>query len=414
MKVLMLNTYEQRGGAARATWRLFRGLQAAGAEVRLLVQEKTSGDQDVVKLPSPLSGMLNPFRPYIDFAIPLLQTRKRILFSTALLPDQLMRAVNEYQPDIVHLNWITGGFIRLETLAKIPCPVIWTLHDMWAFTGGCHNSTQCDRYLVECGKCPVLHSGKENDLSRKTFLRKKRTYNQMQNLTLTAPSSWLAGQIKESILLKNKNVKVIFNGLDTNIFKPAGRLKARQRLGLEAEKTIVVYGAIRATETPLKGFQNLIEALRILRNPSLKLVVFGSSGPAGTDISGLDVDFKGSVSQDDTLTDLYSAADVVAVPSYQEVFGQAATEAMACGTPVVAFGCTGLLDLVKHQETGFLATPFQPESLASGISWVLEDDARHEKLCRQARDHAVKNFDISIVSSQFIQLYQEVRNETRS
>jgi glycosyltransferase involved in cell wall biosynthesis len=408
MKVLMLNTYDQRGGAARAAWRHFQGLKASGVDIRLLVQEKQSDDPAVEVLVSPCSRLLNPLRPYIDFAIPLVQTRKRILFSTSLLADNLIDKVRDFNPDVVHLNWITGGFIRIETLAKIPCPVIWTLHDMWAVTGGCHNTTTCNRFMTGCGKCPLLHSGKINDLSRKTFDRKRETYQQMKHLTLTAPSHWLAGLTGESPLLNGRPVRVIPNGLDTEIFLPVDKVVARKKTGLNPEKAIVVFGAIRATETPLKGFSTLINALRLVNFPDLQLVVFGSEGPSGTDITGLDVQFRGVVNSDEALVDLYSAADIVAVPSSQEVFGQAVTEAMACGTPVVAFRCTGLMDLVVHKETGYLAEPGDAESLADGISWLLHDRERRENLGRNARRRAVDYFDIKQVANQFIDLYSEV------
>ena len=119
MKILLINTYDLRGGAARATWRLFEGLKGAGHTVSLLVQEKRSDDSDVIQVPSPVSRLLNPLRPYIDFAIPLVWTRQRILFSTALLPDRIAGVIDRLKPDIVHLNWIAGGFIKIESLAAI-------------------------------------------------------------------------------------------------------------------------------------------------------------------------------------------------------------------------------------------------------------------------------------------------------
>ena len=137
MKVLMLNTYDLRGGAARATWRLFRGLKGLATDVSMLVQEKRSDDPDIHEIKYPGSGFLNPLRPYVDFAIPLIQTRKRILFSTALIPDNLHKSIRPFYPDILHFNWITGGFVRIETIGRLKQPVVWTLHDMWPFTGGC-------------------------------------------------------------------------------------------------------------------------------------------------------------------------------------------------------------------------------------------------------------------------------------
>jgi glycosyltransferase involved in cell wall biosynthesis len=404
----MLNTYDQRGGAARAAWRHFQGLKAAGVEIRLMVQEKRSTDPDVEVLASPVSSMINPFRPYIDFAIPLIRTRKRVLFSTSLLADNLISKINDFKPDLVHLNWITGGFIRIETLAKIPCPVIWTLHDMWAVTGGCHNTTTCELYKTGCGTCPLLHSRTRNDLSHRTFNRKREAYLQVKNLTVTAPSHWLAGLVRQSPLLGERPVTVIPNGLNTTVFNPVGKETARKKAALAPGKLIVLFGAIRATETPLKGFSKLVNALRLIHLADMQLVVFGSDGPSGIDISGLDVQFRGVINRDEDLVNLYAAADVVAVPSSQEVFGQAVTEAMACGTPVVTFRCTGLMDLVVHRESGYLAEPGDENSLSDGLAWILHDAGRRAILGSNARLRAVEMYDISKVSQQFLELYKEV------
>ena len=407
MKILLINTYDLRGGAARATWRLFEGLKGTGNRTTLLVQEKRSDDPDVVLAASPGSRFLNPFRPYLDFAIPLIRTRRRVLFSTAMIPDHLLREIDRLNPDVVHLNWITGGFIRIESLAKISKPLIWTLQDMWAFTGGCHYTNDCARFLQECGRCPVLHSSGENDLSRKVFLRKQQSYRAIKNITITAPSRWLAQMVSESSLMGDRRVVVVPNGLNTTDFHASDRSEARKRLNYPTGKRIVLFGAIRATETPLKGFSYLVAALKILNRTDLQLVVFGSSSAGKTDISGLDVRFVGQVTSQEMLIDLNTASDVVAVPSLQEVFGQVATEAMACSTPVVAFAATGLLDIVIHRETGYLAEPFNAEDLAKGIEWVLLDEPRRLQMGAAARARTVANFDASVVAGAMINLYQE-------
>jgi glycosyltransferase involved in cell wall biosynthesis len=407
---LILNTFDQRGGAARAVWRLFEGLRAADQDVYMLVQERRSDDPKVVAASWPLGGILNPVRPYIDFAIPLLQTRKRIIFSSSLIPDRIVSEMDRINPDVVHLNWITGGFIRIESLAKIGRPTVWTLHDMWGLTGGCHYASDCKRYLESCGKCPVLHSSREHDLSRRVFLRKKKTYPEMQNLIVTTPSRWMAQQVMQSPLLGNRKVVAVPNGLDTTSFRSSGRLEARERLLLDQGKKIILFGAIRATETPVKGFALLVRALKSLNMKNCQLVVFGSADAGKADVSGLDIRFIGHVHHHDVLVDLYSAADVVAVPSMQEVFGQAATEAMACGTPVVAFACTGLLDIVVHLETGYLAKPFETEDLAAGIEWILGDEKRRLQLGVNARNRVMDHFDSGVVAKQMITVYQEAKN----
>ncbi len=408
MRILLINTYDLRGGAARATWRLFEGLKETRHQVNLLVQEKRSADPDVILAASPGSRLLNTFRPYLDFAIPLIHTRQRVLFSTAMIPDKIVEQIDRLNPDVVHLNWVTGGFIRIESLAQINRPLIWTFHDLWPFTGGCHNPLTCTSYKQTCGRCPILHSTRENDLSKRVFQRKQSVYSEIRDMTITTPSRWLAQRVKESTLLGNRIVVVIPNGLDTSVFRSSGREGARKRLNLPTGKKIILFGAIRATETPLKGFGLLVQALKILNRTDHQLVVFGSSSAGKTGISGLDVRFFGLVNNLETLIDLYSAADVVAVPSYQEVFGQAASEALACGTPVVAFGATGLLDIVAHKHTGYLARPFDTGDLAEGIRWLIEDPVRYGRISENAAKQAREKFDIRETSIRYISLYREV------
>jgi glycosyltransferase involved in cell wall biosynthesis len=407
MKILLINTYDIRGGAARATWRLFEGLKATGNEVRMLVQEKQSEDPSVIVASGPGPGLMNRVRPYLDFALPLLQVRKRILFSTSLIPDRIAGEIDSINPDVVHLNWITGGFIRIESLAKIDRPVVWTLHDMWAFTGGCHNTVECTRYRQACGRCPILHSSRENDLSRKVFLRKQNAYTSIKNLTITTPSRWLAKLATESPLFQHRRVEVVPNGLDTGIYKPMDKREAREQLGLPMDKKLVLFGAIRGVNNPIKGFDLLVEALQVLDPEKYELLVYGSDRSAVADNVQMKSRFFGHISDENMLVALNSAADVVAVPSLQEVFGQAASEAMACGTPVVAFAHTGLLDIVEHQVTGFLAKPCEPGELAKGIEWIVADDGRYRRLSTASRTRAVEKFDSAVVAGRMLGLYRE-------
>ncbi|MCX6304479.1 MAG: glycosyltransferase family 4 protein [Bacteroidetes bacterium] len=407
MKILIVNTYDLRGGAARATWRLFEGLRSKGMEVKMLVQEKRSDDRDVVVVPSPLSGLLNPLRPYLDFAIPLIQTRRRVLFSSSMIPDRLVEAIDHINPDVVHLNWVTGGFVSIETLAKIRRPVVWTLHDMWGFTGGCHYTAECTRYLQACGSCPVLHSARENDLSRRIFLRKAKTYAAIRDLTVTTPSSWLGNCARESPLLGNKRVVVIPNGLDTSLYKPGDKKLIRRSFGFPENRKLILFGAIRGVKNTIKGFDLLEKALHQLDPDRYELIIFGSVESDLERPLNVKAHFFGTVTDEAKLVRLYNAADVVAVPSYQEVFGQAASEAMACGTPVVAFAQTGLPDIVKHKETGYLATPFDPADLARGIAWITADESRHRQLSAASRTRAVENFSIDVVAGKLITVYIE-------
>jgi glycosyltransferase involved in cell wall biosynthesis len=408
MRVLVCNTYELKGGAARATWRVFKGLERAGVDVQFLVQNKASKDPKVLVTSGIYHGKyINELRPYIDFAIPFPQTRKRILFTTNLLPDNVVEQINTIDPDIVHLNWIAGGFIRIESLLKIKQPIVWTFHDMWPATGGCHSPLECVRYQSRCGACPILHSRREHDLSHSTFLRKQEVYRFLNNLSIITPSRWLAESVKSSTLLGNRRISVVPNGLDVSVFRPYDKMESRDHFGLSREKKLVVFGAIRGAKNTIKGFGKLLEAIHLINRQDVELAVFGSSD---TSIFR-DLPFQGKalgfLKNESEIARLYSAADVVAVPSFQEVFPQTASEATSCGAPVVAFGATGLPDIVDHKKTGYLAKPYASEDLAAGIRWILKDSGRWNELSANARKRAVKRFDIAVVVNKLMEIYYD-------
>jgi glycosyltransferase involved in cell wall biosynthesis len=333
------------------------------------------------------------------------------MFSSQWFPDALAPAVAQLNPDVINLHWICNGYLRIETLAKFKKPIVWTLQDMWSFTGGCHYSQGCDRYIESCGKCPQLHSDQEADLSRRVWQRKQKAWKNL-NLTIVTPSNWMADCVKASSLFRDRRVEVIPFCLDIQKYKPIAPQQARDWLNLPQDKQLVLFGALAATKDYRKGFHLLHSALQKLSQSGwqdrLELVVFGADEPEQPMNLGFKAHYLGSFSDDIALALVYSAADVMIVPSLQESFGQTASEALACGTPVVAFNATGLKDIVDHQLNGYLAQPYDAEDLARGITWVLEDRDRQQKLCFQAREKAEREFKLELQAHRYQSLYQEI------
>ena len=160
MKILIVNTSDIQGGAARAAYRLHQALLTEGVDSQMLVQSQSSDDFTVIGPQTKVQKALGKLRPTLD-SLPVhrYKDRTKTLFSPSWLPfSSIVERINSINPDVVHLHWIAGGMIRIEDLPKIKAPIVWSLHDMWAFTGGCHYDEECGAYQKQCGTCPVLGS----------------------------------------------------------------------------------------------------------------------------------------------------------------------------------------------------------------------------------------------------------------
>jgi glycosyltransferase involved in cell wall biosynthesis len=416
VKISVLNNCDIEGGAARAAYRISEGVRRTGIEVTMWVQHKSSDLHWVVGPVGAKKKLAGKLLPHLDL-LPLARYPKRVVayWSLNWLPNPGLYLDRLNGADVVHLNWVGGGYVPISALRKITRPIIWTLHDCWAYTGGCHSNAGCERFVQACGACPQLGSHADSDLSRRTWRAKQRHWAGLA-LTLVAPSRWLAAEAARSSLFAGQRIEVIPNGLDLSVFKPTSQTVARRILNLPEEGLLILFGAVNSTSDRNKGYDYLQAALAALTDAgslsTASLLIFGASAPATPPALGFPVRFFGRLHDDVTLALLYSAADVMVVPSRQEAFGQTASEAMACGTPVVAFGATGLLDIVDHLENGYLARPYDALDLARGIEWVLSDAARRTRLGASARRKCEQRFDINLVAAQYITLYAALIADT--
>jgi glycosyltransferase involved in cell wall biosynthesis len=408
IKVLHLNESDVDNGGARAAYRLHKGLQGIGCDSQVLVRAKFSNDRSVVVEKSPLTKVSPPISG-IPFRFYPKNTGKP--FFPQWFPDVLAKRTQQFNPDIVNLHWVCNGYLQIETLRKFQQPIVWTLHDMWAFTGGCTYNYDCENYKVSCGSCPQLGSDRDRDLSHWVWQRKANAWKGL-NLTLVASSAWMAECARASSLFQDTRIEVIPLGLDTTKYKPHSRYFAREVLNLPQDKQLVLFGALTGTSDRRKGFHLLQPALQRLNesgwNDQIELVIFGASTPDSPPDLGFKTHYVGRFNDDVSLALVYSAADVMVVPSMQEAFGQTASEALACGTPVVAFNATGVKDIVDHQQNGYLATAFDVEELAKGIAWVLEDETRYQQLCAQAREKSLREFAAEVQAQRYLEIYQDL------
>jgi len=407
MKILLVNTLDNYGGAARACYRLHKALLEEGIDSKMLVQLKTGDDWTVLGPRTDMERSMGKVRSIIE-KIPLKKYNINVTFSLNISPfSPVVKRINEINPDIVHLHWVNDGFLKIENIPKIKPPIIWTMHDMWLFTGGCHYDEYCDRFKKNCGRCPVLNSNKENDLSRKTWNRKNKAFSKIKNITITTPSQWLTECSKNSTLLKGVKIFTIPNMIDTNVFKPFDKIKARELFGLPINKKLILFGAMSNTDKR-KGLKELKEALYKIKNINdIELVIFGSSPPEKEIDFGFKSYYLGRLNDDPSLVALYNAVDIVINASHQENLSNVIMESISCGKPVVAFNIGGNPDMIDHQINGYLAKPFDTDDLANGIRWVLNNPDYNE-LCKNAREKVLNNFDKKIVVKRYIELYKEI------
>lgn len=414
MKPLLISSMDIEGGAARAAYRLHQSLRSIDIPSKMLVQNKRSSDTTVIAQKSTIGKIGERLK---DVPIQVYRNRTSAMFSSQWFPNPIVPKLAQFNPDLINLHWICNGYLQIETLTKFNKPLVWTLHDMWPFTGGCHYTQTCDRYTASCGACPQLKSDRSWDVSRWIWQRKAGTYKNL-NLTLVAPSHWMAEAAKNSSLFRDVRIEVIPHGLDIEIFKPIESQIARHLFNLPVDKQLILFGAgSNAVGDPRKGLYLLQDALKKLNQAGwqdrFELVIFGTSPPENPIDLGFKAHYLGRFYDDITLSLIYSAADVMIVPSIQEAFGQTASEALACGTPVVAFRGTGVQDIVDHEQDGYLAKPFEAEDLAQGIVWVLQEPERHQKLRDQARGKAKKAFTLTLQAQRYLALFTEVLDTKR-
>lgn len=410
MKVAFISTFESAGGAARSAHSLYRQLNQMDVDCRMLVQYKQSNDSRVIAPTGWISHGAGFIRPYLD-ALPVLFYRSRLSppWSLAWLPNNVPSMVSKISPEIIHLHGIGHGFLSLDEIAHLNKPIIWTLHDSWAFTGGCHLPGGCERFFDRCGYCPQLNARHESDLSRWGWCRKTAIWPQL-DVTFVTPSHWLAGRAASSSLLGSKKIEVIPNGIDTTRFTPCDRGVAKAALGLPHDEYVVLYGAAAFTTDDNKGFHLIQEALKLViarkTKKKMTLVLFGDTNYKETEFQGISVRSYGSVSSEDQLVTIYGAADIFVLPSLQENLPNTVMEAMSCGTPCIAFDVGGVGDLISHGENGYLAKACSQHELAEGIMWMLSDPDRRAVMGHRARQTIESGFAIKRVAERYRTLYE--------
>jgi len=407
MRIGLLNRSDLDGGAGVAASRLFKEIKKNGVNVKYLVGIKHGkNDSAIIHYKG---SFFTKLRNYFEKLI-LNGKNSSFAFSLNIVPFPLKLILKYHGISIVHFHWIGAGFISVRSLTKINKPIVWTMHDSWAFTGGCHVPLNCQKYLNNCGACPQLNSSVENDISRKIFNLKNKKYKQIENLTFISPSNWLAEIASRSTLLSNSKIIVIPNGIDTEMFYPKNKIESRALFNIRKDINVVVFGAVKSTSDTNKGYNNILAALNLLMDMDFEILIFGAEQNEVIEIAGKKAHFIKRIWDEDLMASLYSAGDLTIVPSMSETLSYVTMESLSCGTPVVAFKIGGIPDLIDHKLNGYLAEPYDAMDLANGVRWVF-DQLKSEMINTHARKKITNSFDIKIVAKKHLELYNSILND---
>lgn len=407
MKVLFISTYDIQGGAAIAASRLLQAMRLAGCDVSMVVRVKQGDDPAVFAAGS---KTMNKARFYWERGIIYLHNRlsRKNLFDVSIantgVPLTKLPAFKE--ADIIHLHWVNQGMLSVKEVRQILASgkkVVWTMHDMWPFTGICHHAGTCNAFTFGCSHCPYLKKPSRKDLSYSVY-RQKQTAYRKGDITFTACSGWLGALAKLSPLTQGHKVTSIPNPIDTDAYRPMDKNKVRTNLNLPLDKKIILFAAVKASDKR-KGTDYLIEASGLIaqkRNDLLFLIV-GSRGEEIEKQLPLPAMSMGYLLPR-RMPELYSAADLFVTPSLYENLPNTIMEAMACGTPCVGFQTGGIPEMIAHGENGYVAQYKDAADLAEGILWALQDEL-HATLSANARRKVEDKYSQEKVAQQYMEIY---------
>lgn len=332
-----------------------------------------------------------------------------------------LKFLNQVKQSIVHIHWFNNDTLSVFSLDKIPSGSIITLHDEWLYCGAEHYYKIDDEDLDFINGYHFFKKGvwglHWNYLIWKVKVSKLR---HRTDLIYTVPSQWMLERAQKSFILKESNIRLLPNPIDIDLFKPVskkGKIDFRKKLNLAEEDIVFSFGAIGGKSSYLKGAHILDEALQLISlslEPELmrkiKLISFGGREVGSSTLFGFTNISLGHIAEAEKLVELYASSDCVVVPSLVESFGQVAAEALACGTPVICFECSGLTDIVKDKQNGLLAKAYSVEDLAEKIKEIIfMGEPQRNLLGKKGREHIVKSFSFPVIKKQYYKIIDEAR-----
>ena len=399
MKVVHITTTDF-GGAYKAVERIQGCMRVCGIDSDILVRSKFFNTETIEVMDTPLRKLISKGRNFCNL----------FLSHGEVVTDRFGADITGHpkvkEADIIVLHWV-NSFISsasIRKLNRLQKPIIWVMHDMWPFTGGCHYDAYCECYMNECGQCPFIKHKRKRDISFQNLKGKQKLYDDV-DISFVAISKWEMECAQASRPLQSKSISWISNPVNTDAFRPLDRNVIRERMGI-ADKKIILFGADKAIENKTKGFRYLLEALRHIDGTQYVAVCFGQAPESDrVSLPNMELIYLGNIRDESVLAQWYNAADVFVAPSLQEAFGYTVCEALSCGTPVTAFVVGGMLDQIEHKTNGYLAKLYDSQDLAEGIVYCV---GNRERLGHVARERVVSHNSYKVVGEQYCQLCRQV------
>jgi glycosyltransferase involved in cell wall biosynthesis len=422
MKIVQVSTNDIRGGAARAAYRLHQGLLQIGQDCRMLVRYKDSTDASVFSVTPTNSAEKPDEEIFLSTVIQghYIDSHRTAISNTIFslpYPGYDLSALPLVQAaDLINMHWVAyyQSPLTLHKLFALGNPVVWTLHDQWAFTGGCHYVAGCEKYRRDCVACPQL-ADDPFDLPA-AVLRDKLELFKGANLTIVTPSQWLAARVGESKLFKNLRVEVIPNSLDTDVFSPLPKAEAKESLGFSAEAVTLLFGVENSNEKR-KGFRELMAAIKhclaqsefqnLVEDDKIRILCFGRPSDE-LEAVNIPVVSLGYLSLDEEIRTVYAAADIFVLPSLEDNLPNTMLESMSCGTPVVAFDVGGIPDVVLSGVTGQLVPVSDASQLGEAILSLVFNPDRREEIGQNCRKAMVEGYSLTVQARRYLELYREL------
>lgn len=389
MKILIISTQDNRGGAAKAAYRFTKEFQNQGNEVCLYTRDKRLKDSFIKE--SPKSRIFSKFLHLLDFAPGYILSgfNKEIPFTLGLFGENFNKVIKEFEPDIINIHWTWKGFISFSQICKVSkeIPVVWTMHDYSPFYDG------------------FFYHYKENILIKSLYKlnsKFRNTFLKDSNITFVSPSKFLLNEFNKSSLFEKFKGVVINNGVDTNIFRIEDKTENKRAFGLNMEKRYILFGAVNLVKDPIKGGKILREILHdmeeYLIENKIGLISFGSQNSfkkLKLD-ERLETKFLGFIKTDEEMSKILSLSDVVLVPSLYENYPFAVLEPLSCKIPVTAFNVGGTSEIIKHKKNGYLAEIQNKGDFINGVKFCLENKLEFDE-----------DYSVSTKSKEYISLFND-------